>query len=202
MKTTTDYMGNVLGEFTREREQNFGSIPDDYRQFIEDLLENAGPVAVSLSHMIEAAKHFPEFLSSMKKLGFLSTVVDNDEVQVNALKVNGSDMNFKKLIKENWKLFEPPFLFLYLGMKMGQQKEREEGEKLKKLAALEDRRKANPNSFDSIGPDPERLVLMQPVSDTAELPAISPEKAEKFRQEMEAELKAEQDSGESTDKAA
>lgn len=204
MKTTIDYMGDALKEFKQEKEQNFGSIPDDYRRFIEESLEHPGPVALTLTHMVDAVKEFPKFLSSMKEQGHAKTVAKNDDMEVNALelKLGGDGLDFKKLIRTNWEFFEPPFYFLYIGMKMGREMEKHEREELGKIAAREDRRKANPNAFDSIGPAPEKLIMLPAVSDTPELPAISPERAAQFRKEMEAELKAEQDSGESTDKAA
>jgi hypothetical protein len=56
--------------------------------------------------------------------------------------------------------------------------------------------------FDSIKPDASGPQVLLPASSDSELPAISPEKAERFRKEFEAELQAEQDKKGESDKAA
>jgi len=191
MKNMSDALLDQLKKFSGHKKDNFGSIPDDYREMIEELLASKGPAMFLLRMQTTASTNFPKLIEYIKdcgagKLTEMGQVDDNSMAM--AIHVNGDKFDVKDAIKQNWDLFEPAFMFLYLGIKMGRQMERDEIQGLKAMLR-EERQKENPNAFDSIAP-----IALPAVSDSPDHPAVTPEKAEAWRKELEQSLKTDKDS--------
>jgi hypothetical protein len=178
------------------KNENFGSIPDDYRQMIEDILAKNGSAAFMLGTVASAATNFPAFIESLKKSGFAKIMETEDEdTHIGVAQIDGDKANLGGLIRENWNLFEPGFLMLYLGMKIGRQMERTEHKALESITRAEAREEARKKNPELAEVKPEQQTLLPAVSDSTDHPAISPEKAEMFRQEMEEAMRQEREKG-------
>lgn len=192
MTTVRDALLRELKNLSKAKQENFGSIPDEYRDVNENILADSSAAGYMLVEQSTAATRFPDFLDSLKELNLVKMLDTGDEdVSGIAIKLDANKIDMGKIIRKNWKLFEPAFKFLYLGIKIGEQRARDEQAALQSIAraeAREERRKLNPSAFESLAPEVPQ-VFLPAVSDTAELPAISPEKAEAFREEYERALK-------------
>ena len=178
MKNTDDALLDQLRALSVHKKENFGGIPDDYRELIEGILAHNGPAAFMLASIASAAQHFPEFLESLKKSGLVK-VTETDEA-IGIAKIDADRTSVAPLIRKNWDFFEPGFMMLYIGMKMGRAMEREESKEFSKIV--------DPGHEGRAKKTEHKPILLPAASDT-ELPAITPEKAEQFRREMEAEMK-------------
>lgn len=183
MKTVTELMGDQLNALRIAKQENFGGIPDDYRQTTEEILAHSSASLFMLVQTLEANKGLGDFVETLKEMNLakILDVSDDDEKSVTGMLVqlDGSkkDLRMGEVIRKNWQLFEPVFLMFYIGMKVGQQKEQEEQEALRSIARAE---------ISASGGSAAFLPGEQPVSAAS---ALSPEKTEAFRRELDAELK-------------
>jgi hypothetical protein len=191
MKSIDVHLRDQLVALAEQKKNNFGGIPDDYRDLVEGVLSKDEAALFLLTQQSQAATSFPEFITFLKESGaaYIKKLHEDEDSAAFAVCVDGGGkLNPGEIIRKNWKLFEPVLMALYVGMKMGRQMERDEQGEFSKIVKTGE-------VTAELDASTKPILLSDGSGQTGNsgdtgLPAITPEQEARFRDEMNRAMKS------------